>query len=99
VVKIRRANFDLIKAEAVMGKRPQRMCVVCRKRDEKSKFMKLVRNKAGEFKFAEGHAEGRGAYLCRDEKCIEQAIKKKAFNRAFKMVVPNEVYEVLTNSS
>lgn len=75
--------------------KPVRMCVVCRKRAGKEEFAKLVRNKAGEFSWAEGHLEGRGAYVCRMGECIGQAVKKRAFNRAFKMAVPSEVYDSL----
>jgi predicted RNA-binding protein YlxR (DUF448 family) len=29
--------------------------------------------------------EGRGLYLCRDQKCIDRAIKRKAFNRVLRV--------------
>ncbi|MEG1871115.1 MAG: YlxR family protein, partial [Peptostreptococcaceae bacterium] len=42
-----------------------------------------------------GRANGRGAYLCNSKECLKKAIKSKALNRAFKIEVPDEVYEVL----
>ena len=33
---------------------------------------------------------GRGCYLCKNEKCIETAIKKRAFSRALKTEITNE---------
>ena len=32
----------------------------------------------------EGKMPGRGAYVCKDEKCILLAMKKRGFERAFK---------------
>ena len=69
------------------------MCCVCRTRKPKSELIKVVKNKNGEFSIANGHAEGRGAYVCKDEKCIANAIKKRAFNRSFKCEVDKEIYE------
>jgi len=75
--------------------KPMRMCVVCRKGGEKSEFIRLVRNKAGEFRFSEGHMEGRGAYVCKEGECKAKVVKTRAFNRSFKMNVPSEIYEQL----
>ncbi len=33
---------------------------------------------------------GRGCYLCDNEKCLEKALKKKAFSRALKKEISNE---------
>ena len=65
---------------------PQRKCIACQDRD----------NKKGEiFIDLTGKANGRGAYICKDCECLKKAIKSKALNRAFKMEVPDEVYEKL----
>ena len=44
-----------------------------------------------------GKAHGRGAYICNSKECFEKAKKAKAFNRAFKSDVPDEIYENLIN--
>jgi len=90
----------------------KRMCCVCRERRAKAELVKVVRRTPPrqatpatrlplegnyEFAIAAGHAEGRGAYICRDEKCVEMAIKKRALNRSFKCEVPKEIYEKLGN--
>ena len=75
-----------------------RMCCVCRTRKPKSELIKVVRNKNGEFFISDGHEEGRGAYICKDSKCIETAIKKRALNRSFKCEVPKETYESINIS-
>jgi len=76
-----------------------RMCCVCRARKPKSELIKVVKNKNGEFVIANEHTEGRGAYICKDNKCIENAIKKKALNRSFKCEVNKEIYMELNNIS
>ena len=41
----------------------------------------------------DGKNDGRGTYLCRDKKCIEQALKRKAFNRVLRTNVDAESIE------
>ena len=75
---------------------PQRKCIACQDRHNKKEFIRIVKNKEGEiFIDLTGKANGRGAYICKDSECLKKAIKSKALNRAFKMEVPNEVYEKL----
>ncbi|MGN1097437.1 MAG: RNase P modulator RnpM [Clostridia bacterium] len=73
---------------------PQRMCVVCREMKDKRELIRVVRNKDGEFKLDPvGKAPGRGAYVCRDEKCISRLDKVRGLERAFKGSVPDEIKE------
>ena len=75
---------------------PQRKCIACQDRDNKKELIRIVKNKEGEiFIDLTGKANGRGAYICKDCECLKKAIKSKALNRAFKMEVPDEVYEKL----
>ena len=75
---------------------PQRKCIACQDRDKKKELIRIVKNKEGEiFIDLTGKANGRGAYICKDCECLKKAIKSKALNRAFKMEVPDEVYEKL----
>ena len=75
---------------------PQRKCIACQERDSKKGLIRIVKNKEGEiFIDLTGKANGRGAYICKDCECLKKAIKSKALNRAFKMEVPDEVYEKL----
>lgn len=70
------------------------MCVACRKMREKNALIKVVMNKSGEFSIDyKGNKDGRGAYVCKDSACIEQCLKKKGLNRAFKCNVGDEVYK------
>lgn len=40
-------------------------------------------------------ANGRGAYLCRDKKCIENAKKKNRLKQALKVSIDEQFYEEL----
>lgn len=75
---------------------PQRKCIACQERDSKKGLMRIVKNKEGQIFLDEtGKANGRGAYICKSSECLKKAIKSKALNRAFKIEVPDEVYENL----
>ncbi|GAA0104930.1 YlxR family protein [Paraclostridium sordellii] len=75
---------------------PQRKCIACQDKDNKKELIRIVKNKEGQiFLDKTGRENGRGAYICDSKSCLEKAIKSKALNRAFKIEVPNEVYEGL----
>lgn len=75
---------------------PQRKCIACQDRDNKKELIRIVKNKEGQISLDKtGRANGRGAYICNSKECLQKAIKSKALNRAFKIEVPDEVYEVL----
>ena len=42
-----------------------------------------------------GKKEGRGAYICDDEKCLEKLIKSKRLERIFEMSISQEIYDSL----
>ncbi len=76
-----------------MKNTPLRMCVACREMKDKRTLIRVV-------KFGESisvdltdKAPGRGAYVCKNEECINKLVKTKALNRAFKCEIPQEVYE------
>ena len=75
---------------------PMRTCIGCRQSKEKKELIRIVRDKENNvFVDLTGKQNGRGAYICKDAECLKKAIKSKALNRAFKIEVPNEVYENL----
>ncbi|GAA0862603.1 RNase P modulator RnpM [Paraclostridium tenue] len=75
---------------------PQRKCIACQDRDNKKELIRIVKNKEGQiFLDKTGKANGRGAYICNCSECLKKAIKSKALSRAFKIEVPDEVYESL----
>lgn len=81
-----------------MASKPERTCIVCRTKGTKENFLKVVKNKNGEFSIEiDKRLDGRGAYICKNKECYEKCIKSKALNRAFKTIVPVEIYEELKN--
>lgn len=64
---------------------PTRMCVACRSISSLNQLWRFVRVVDGFVLFDQKYClDGRGAYTCKNQKCLEQAIHKKAFARAFK---------------
>lgn len=79
-----------------MKKIVQRTCMGCNLKKDKRELIRLVFNKNGEMFVDEtGKAEGRGAYICDDIKCLEKAIKTKRLERVFETKINEELYENL----
>lgn len=71
---------------------PMRMCVTCRTMRPQSELIRIV---CGENDIQTDENKklfGRGAYICRDEKCIKAAAKKNLLARHFKRNVGMEIY-------
>ncbi len=79
---------------------PIRMCVVCRQTSAKKTLLRVVRRpeKEGGGLAADStfRANGRGAYVCASQECIEKAIKQKRFERALNVLAaPPELADAL----
>lgn len=75
---------------------PLRRCVGCQEQKDKKSLIRVVRTPEHEIVLdPTGKKSGRGAYICHDVACLEQARHKKAFNRAFKVDVPDDIYSRL----
>lgn len=62
-----------------MKKKPQRSCVSCRTVREKKDLLRVVVTPEGDVVYdPTGKLAGRGAYLCPNEECITQELKKAA---------------------
>lgn len=84
---------------AKMKKIPMRKCLGCGESKTKQELIRVVKNKDGEvFLDSTGKKNGRGAYLCFDEKCLDKAIKSKALNRAFEMEINDDIIQGLKKS-
>ncbi|MBE6766896.1 MAG: YlxR family protein [Ruminococcaceae bacterium] len=76
------------------GKIPMRMCVGCGEMKPKSELVRVVKTTEGEIKLDKtGKLNGRGAYICREEKCLLAAQKAKRFEKAFSSAVPEAELE------
>lgn len=75
-----------------MKKTPNRMCVVCRQMFDKADLIRVVKTPTGEILIDKtGRLNGRGAYVCKNEECINNAKKRKSFERAFEIKAIDEV--------
>ena len=73
---------------------PLRSCVVTGEKLDKRELLRIVRSKDGEVKVdLTGKMNGRGAYIKRDVKVLEEAIKKKSLERKLECSISNEVYD------
>jgi uncharacterized protein len=81
----------------VPKKIPQRMCVACRDMKPKRELIRLVINQSGEISLdPTGKKPGRGAYVCRSRRCLEQAIRGRKLDKGLKAKTGENVISALT---
>jgi predicted RNA-binding protein YlxR (DUF448 family) len=67
---------------------PQRTCVGCRTSSAKRAFVRVVRTAEGAVVVDEsGKQNGRGAYVCAQRECWDEALKKDRLARALRATV------------
>ncbi len=72
------------------------MCTACREMRAKKDLLRVVRTADGTLAFdPTGKLNGRGAYLCRSEACLERALKMHALERALEAPVGDALKEAL----
>ena len=77
-------------------KMPMRTCTGCRQGKSKKDLIRVVKDKEGKvFVDITGKQNGRGAYICPDEKCLEMAMKNKGLERTLKSTISDDVYQKL----
>lgn len=70
---------------------PIRMCIACGKRKSVSLLLRVVRTADGGIVFdPRRRLPGRGAHVCRSVSCLNRAIEKHCFNRAFQARMDND---------
>lgn len=63
---------------------------------DKKDMLRVIKTPEGEILLDEtGRKNGRGAYICADMACLNQAIKSKGLERSLKCQIPSDVYEAL----
>lgn len=66
-----------------MKKIPQRMCVSCRERKNKSELVRVVLLPDGTIEVdPTGKMAGRGAYVCKSKECLDAAIKAQRIEKS-----------------
>ena len=75
---------------------PMRKCTGCNEMKEKRELVRVVRDPEGNVSIdLTGKKSGRGAYICKDSRCLVKAQKAKRFERAFECNIPEDIYERL----
>ena len=75
---------------------PMRMCLGCNEMKPKKELVRVVKTPENEICLdLVGKKNGRGAYICKKEACLESAFKKKQLDYAFKEKIEASVYEKL----
>ena len=73
---------------------PLRTCVVTGEKLDKRDLLRIVRDKDLNVSIdLTGKMNGRGAYIKRDVKVLEEAIKKKSLERKLECEISDEVYD------
>lgn len=77
-------------------KKPARRCMGCNESKEKNELIRIVKSKEGAIEVdLTGKKNGRGAYICKNEECLNKVIKSKRIEKVFEQVIDQEVYENL----
>lgn len=75
---------------------PSRMCLGCREMKPKKELLRIVKNQAGEVSIdTSGKKPGRGAYICFNTLCLDNAKKARRIEKEFEIAIPPEVYQNL----
>lgn len=77
-------------------KKPSRRCMGCNESKEKNELIRIVRTVDGNVEIdLTGKKNGRGAYLCKDENCLNSVVKSKRLEKILEVKIPDEIYESL----
>lgn len=80
----------------MVKKIPLRQCTGCGERKPKGELIRVVKSPNGVISIdTVGKAAGRGAYICKNIKCLEMSIKKKRLETCFSMPIEQSVFETL----
>ena len=70
--------------------KPQRKCIGCGRSFDKDTLLRIVLSDGEPVLDKIQKLPGRGCYLCKDEKCLEAAMKRKALSKIYKKDISNE---------
>lgn len=73
-----------------------RRCISCQEQKEKKELIRIVKPKEEDLQIdLTGKKNGRGAYICKSEECLNKALKAKKFERTFEVELKDEFLESL----
>lgn len=71
-------------------KTPMRKCIGCNTSRPKNELIRIACYEGQVTVDLTGKAKGRGVYICRDGECLDKAVKRKGFVRAFGQNITEE---------
>ena len=75
-------------------KTPMRQCGGCGEMKPKAELVRVVKSPDGEISLdLTGKKNGRGSYICKSKECFQKSLKRKSFERAFGMKLPEQIAE------
>ena len=75
---------------------PMRQCMGCSEHKPKKELLRVVLSPDGEVSLDfTGKKSGRGAYICKNVKCLQKARKNQRIAKSLDAAIPDEVYDKL----
>ena len=82
--------------EKKLRKIPVRQCMGCNEHKPKAELLRVVRDPEGNTSLDfTGKKSGRGAYICRDVKCLQRARKSRRLERVLECTISDAVYDAM----
>ena len=73
---------------------PMRRCLGCMESKSKKELIRIVKDSEYNLSIDRtGKKNGRGAYFCDQEECLEKATKSKRIEKEFEMSISQEMYD------
>ena len=73
-----------------------RQCMGCNEHKPKAELLRVVRDPEGNTSLDfTGKKSGRGAYICREVKCLQKARKSHRLERVLECSISDEVYDAM----
>jgi len=74
-----------------------RRCIACSAQKEKGEMIRMVKPKDESLQIdLNGKKNGRGAYICKNEDCLNKAMKSKKLEKTFEIdIIDKDFYESL----
>jgi len=77
-----------------MKKAFQRKCMACNQKNDKYNLIRIVKMPNNEILIDNtGKLNGRGAYICKDIKCLEKVIKTNRIDKILGKKIDKKIYE------
>lgn len=75
---------------------PLRICTGCGQSKPKKELIRILRSPEDEISIdITGKKNGRGAYICLSNDCLQKAINSKGLERSLRMSIPKDIVDTL----